>query len=550
MANICQQCRMHIQPHQPIARDEFRKTTTPESTLAEVLLVIGDEECTVERYDSEILRVKGILEKLEEEKRALEVQIQQRRSYVSSLRRVSQELWVEIFSICLAEHPSTEIPYGADRELELNWRRRFEMPFRLSQVCSRWRDVATSTPSLWSTIFLNLHCGDRKRALELHFKRSRGVSLDVNLCALRAGTRRNAKVEEQRKSDAEQTFQVLIHHMARIRSLLMLKLGSEFQFAGVRPHTVTTEATFSCLESLCMGDSKYPVWFVEAVQNQAPRLTELILEDFEAGDAQFQMIAGNTSLKSLKLQGLTTCARLIELIPTLRHLESLVTSHRILSVDDPVHTTGRSDSLLHLTVPILSVYSPMLRSLELPNLQTLTLGVSGEDIRVDDLADALARFSSLESISLTRVSAAFVGSGRLANLLRGLPAVASFKMQLGLLQYGGRANTASLTKTISSFYSDLADIPTISPRLESLELILRGMDIAEETLDELVRMLETRAGTGDGDGLKNVYLEAEGCTARGKRKTEVIDRLRDVEAIGVKCVVKHYKNHKPVFFFP
>ncbi|KAK1230046.1 hypothetical protein PQX77_006862 [Marasmius sp. AFHP31] len=338
--------------------------------------------------------------------------------------------------------------------------------------------------------------------------------------------------------------------MARIRSLLMLKLGSEFQFAGVRPHTVATEVTFSRLEWLCMGDSKYPAWFAEVIRHGAPQLTKLVLEDVEGGDAQFQMIAGNTSLKSLELQRLTTCARLIELIPTLRHLESLVTSHRILSVDDPVHTTGRSDSLRHLTVPILSVYSPMLRSLELPNLRTLTLEVSGGDTKVDDLADALAKFPSVEGLSLTRVSAVLVGSGRLANLLRGLPAVASFKMQLGLLQYGGRANTASSTKAISSFYSDLADIPTISPRLESLELNLRGVDIAEETLDELVRMLENRVGMGDGDRLKNVYLEAEGCTARGKRKTEVVDKLREVETIGVRCVVKHYKNHKPVFFFP
>ena len=94
---------MRYQQHRPISRDDFRDPATSESRLTEVRLVIEEEERAIEADNTEILRIKDILSSLEEDRRILGEQVQQRRSYVSPFRRVPEDIWKEIFRFSLAE---------------------------------------------------------------------------------------------------------------------------------------------------------------------------------------------------------------------------------------------------------------------------------------------------------------------------------------------------------------------------------------------------------------------------------------------------------------
>ncbi|KAJ6449468.1 hypothetical protein C8R45DRAFT_790336, partial [Mycena sanguinolenta] len=88
--------------------------------------------------DSEILRLKDRLRRLEEEREALSQCHSQHTAILSPLRRMPYEILCEIFS-CI--RPTSRVVLGIGN-----------CPWVLTHVCRRWRVVALSKPSLWSLI--------------------------------------------------------------------------------------------------------------------------------------------------------------------------------------------------------------------------------------------------------------------------------------------------------------------------------------------------------------------------------------------------------------
>nr|GAT51556.1 predicted protein [Mycena chlorophos] len=84
-------------------------------------------------------------------------------------------------------------------------------PLLLLQVCSRWKNVALSTPELWRKFAVNLNVGyDAAEALDALATRSGALSLDVKLSANM----------QTKLSQLRDFLEILDRHAPRIETLL------------------------------------------------------------------------------------------------------------------------------------------------------------------------------------------------------------------------------------------------------------------------------------------------------------------------------------------
>ncbi|KAJ7114031.1 hypothetical protein C8R44DRAFT_676471, partial [Mycena epipterygia] len=115
----------------------------PELTF--IRSVVAKTGARLAHLDGEILRLQDRLKKLEEERAPLAIYHAQNNGILSPVRRLPPEVLGEIFSWTL--------PSARDALL----RRRFDTknsPWVLTYICGRWREVALSTPSLWSLVVI------------------------------------------------------------------------------------------------------------------------------------------------------------------------------------------------------------------------------------------------------------------------------------------------------------------------------------------------------------------------------------------------------------
>ncbi|KAJ6556638.1 hypothetical protein DFH09DRAFT_923448 [Mycena vulgaris] len=130
-------------------RDILRTHTVPPDT-SHLRRVISAAPYELERHDKEIKRLQKQLKRLLSRRAALASYAHGCRSAFSPIRRLPAELLVEIFEMC--SPPSAEdISPDITPSEELHRLAKHHL-LQLSQVCSRWHDIAMSTPRLWSKI--------------------------------------------------------------------------------------------------------------------------------------------------------------------------------------------------------------------------------------------------------------------------------------------------------------------------------------------------------------------------------------------------------------
>ncbi|KAJ7062301.1 hypothetical protein C8F01DRAFT_1137114 [Mycena amicta] len=93
------------------------------------------------QLDSEIAELQKTMDKLVDERQLVHSDIEAHQALLSPLRRVPIDVIREIFVACLPE----------DRHCVMSAQ---EAPVLLGRICSSWRAIALSTPSLWSTIHI------------------------------------------------------------------------------------------------------------------------------------------------------------------------------------------------------------------------------------------------------------------------------------------------------------------------------------------------------------------------------------------------------------
>ncbi|THU92601.1 hypothetical protein K435DRAFT_612270, partial [Dendrothele bispora CBS 962.96] len=100
----------------------------------------------LEKYDTEIDKLTSILTALQKQRNSLQEYVNGQRGLLSSIRKVPPEIWIEIFTLYCGEYDLL-----IDKEANIS-----APTLTLSSVCSRWRDLAISTPELWSHMSIHL----------------------------------------------------------------------------------------------------------------------------------------------------------------------------------------------------------------------------------------------------------------------------------------------------------------------------------------------------------------------------------------------------------
>ncbi|KAF5329138.1 hypothetical protein D9758_017157 [Tetrapyrgos nigripes] len=147
-------------------------------TLKEILL---QGQTDLDYYDFEIAQLKALIGDLEAKRSCLDAYLQDCRSLISPIQNLPPELLSEIFMLTCDPAGSNEfgsaywVPSGKPRH---------RPAFQLSTVCSRWRQVALSTPGLWSKMnisFVHSWPSWIPSAIETCLQRSRQVPLALSL---------------------------------------------------------------------------------------------------------------------------------------------------------------------------------------------------------------------------------------------------------------------------------------------------------------------------------------------------------------------------------
>ncbi|KAF5393488.1 hypothetical protein D9757_000469 [Collybiopsis confluens] len=169
-------------PESPFAHvfpSNYAATTSAER--AQILALIEKPVARLKELNSEISRLKKVIENLAKERTTVHRYIRSHKALLSSMRRLPAEVLTEIFLHCL---PADRNPVRSTREA----------PLLLTGVCRRWREVALHSPSLWNSIHIfipevsNLPKEERKRIFEMRafgwetwLKRSGALPVSISL---------------------------------------------------------------------------------------------------------------------------------------------------------------------------------------------------------------------------------------------------------------------------------------------------------------------------------------------------------------------------------
>ncbi|KAJ7587185.1 hypothetical protein C8J56DRAFT_92729 [Mycena floridula] len=130
------------------------KYMSQNDTEAIQLLSSGAAEGEVTRCSDEILRLRGVIELVEKHQARLNHEIFIHQSFIAPIHRLPPELLALIFSFfCTIDF--WDDPF--ERMSDCISGSLFREPFIIATVCSHWRSIAVSTPSLWATIILGDH---------------------------------------------------------------------------------------------------------------------------------------------------------------------------------------------------------------------------------------------------------------------------------------------------------------------------------------------------------------------------------------------------------
>ncbi|KAL0572667.1 hypothetical protein V5O48_009291 [Marasmius crinis-equi] len=511
--------------YEAVTRDRFRSEySLPDATRSQMASWVEDEEKDVERYALEIARVKGILWKLEEEKQELEEKIRQRRCFLSIVRRVPGDIWVDIFGHCVrdAHRDITLQPDLKDEAHRGRYQLCFATPYRLSAICSLWRDLVVSSPRMWSYVALDLHrrgmfSGLILPALALSIERSKDRALEIVI-----GNTKNyeiinsltiADLEHRRDSNALRAIQMLLDCLPRAR-VLVIDLG----YADQNPMSHlehTRDASFPRLEYLRIGGRFDSSSLGEALW-RAPKLSTASF----TSTSPLARLAHSSALQALEVEKVTgddDLRNFLQILNTLPNFNSLIIHdcyHVETIIKPPVVYRGLRRLSLGVSEHEIHLVQPFLESIECPELQHLNLAFHYSP-RIEPLGHGLERALPRFSSSLTHLSLSIHIESPpylLPRILRALPNVVVFEAHLAHhIDWQYRDDPADALA--SELFAELSDDPAATSQLKSLLFVIESTrgTINTVTLEQIMRMIQIRvARTRD---------TSTGIAARGRTRS-------------------------------
>ncbi|KAJ7230863.1 hypothetical protein B0H12DRAFT_1328413 [Mycena haematopus] len=170
--------------------DTLRFTSSPVTAVLSTFRTVVDQSpLELERYATEIRRLKETLARVKSDRALLQWYSDGCRSVFAPIRHLPTELLIEIFDLCF---PSEEhVVSGSTSATKEENRVAKSYLLRLSRVCSHWHGIAMGTPRLWSSITADTwawyDCSlSRKTLLGLvksSLERSGGYPLNLQIAA-------------------------------------------------------------------------------------------------------------------------------------------------------------------------------------------------------------------------------------------------------------------------------------------------------------------------------------------------------------------------------
>lgn len=133
-------------PIEPGVLETNHVPSEPERGLIKKYIQFRDGEYKVHRIKTleireEMLQLQERLDEVERTIRDIRYDIQTHQALLSPARSLPEDIYREIFLWCLASSDRPSYKRGHEK-----------VPLLLSQVCSRWRQIAHSTPRLWTKV--------------------------------------------------------------------------------------------------------------------------------------------------------------------------------------------------------------------------------------------------------------------------------------------------------------------------------------------------------------------------------------------------------------
>ncbi|THU81278.1 hypothetical protein K435DRAFT_767386 [Dendrothele bispora CBS 962.96] len=164
-----------IPPNSP-SSDMLHSSRTPsESDIPRIKQRLAESLADLAKYDAHIEGLMGIIVELQQKRTNLKKYVDEHRSLLSSMRRFPSEILGDIFGFCCSEYGLSVNRKTPPEDFQVS-----APALILSQICSRWRDIVISSPSLWSRMTVNFTYPRVLRVTE-----SDGPAIHVMLDALR-----------------------------------------------------------------------------------------------------------------------------------------------------------------------------------------------------------------------------------------------------------------------------------------------------------------------------------------------------------------------------
>ncbi|KAF9265916.1 hypothetical protein L218DRAFT_845841, partial [Marasmius fiardii PR-910] len=113
---------------------------------------LEDVQNTIDKVEATVNSLEAALRQLRSKQEELRAYAQDHNAILSPARRLFPELWSEIFLWCLPEHTLQHHLARRNAGHNITDTSPSDAPLLLTRVCSSWREVALSTPKLWSNI--------------------------------------------------------------------------------------------------------------------------------------------------------------------------------------------------------------------------------------------------------------------------------------------------------------------------------------------------------------------------------------------------------------
>ncbi|THU92587.1 hypothetical protein K435DRAFT_208538 [Dendrothele bispora CBS 962.96] len=497
-----------IPPDSPF-RDVLHSSRVPsESDIPRIKQVLAESLVDLAKYDAHIEGLMGIVAELQQKRADLKKYVDEHRNLLSSMRRFPSEILGEIFDFCCSKHGLSVYGTTLLGDFQVN-----APTLHLSQTCSRWRDVAISSPSLWSQMTVNFTYPRVCRAkplIELYLFRSKSAPLSLRLASF--GTPSGGP-EDTEHLYAISVLSLLLSAAERWEHVDLDT--SHYVDFNLFPDSRVIPPNCPLLKSLKLTlnanwnfRAEDQLWLESLVEN-ANSLRKLTLSDL---DTDIQTSFKNNRITSLQLYDndhgflLGFVEDVFRLFPHLQHLDITLGEPRVAELFSNQTSELRSTILKSLTVRIASWdlrwISHVLSSLQLPSLVSLELLVKrGLDIDIDSLMPSLETMFRQSSPSLHSFkidSGHSLTSIQLSDILSWMPLLTYLSINVipTILHEGVLAQLTYIPGfNYPTYASENSTSSVLLPRLKSMEISINFETNVEEFLpdmDSIIAMIESR----------------------------------------------------------